>query len=118
MLSVTIGFWLQKKYLNRGVEDPKPVKPKDTDGKSPLPSDDRNNFITENKNKSFQGIPFVICMSMFFMAFYMTAIYLSFRAYREFKGTMEDNLGGPEAMAEYHEKVNMIGYGTIDSNKG
>ena len=62
----------------------------------------RNNFITENKNKSFQGIPFVICMSMFFMAFYMTAIYLSFRAYREFKGTMEDQLGGPDAMAEYH----------------
>ena len=36
---------------------------------------------------------FVVFISMIFLAFYITAIYWSFHAYKEFKGALEDQIG-------------------------
>lgn len=44
---------------------------------------------------------FVIFMSLAFLAFYCVAIFFSFRAYKEFKGVVEDNMESPEAMRKY-----------------
>ena len=52
-------------------------------------------------------------LTLFFMSFYLIAIYYSFKAYREFKGTAEDILGGPEAIRKHNEQINVIAYGTI-----
>ena len=45
---------------------------------------------------------FVIIMSLLFLAFYCVAMFWSFKAYKEFKGVIEDNMGSPEAMHKYN----------------
>jgi hypothetical protein len=40
--------------------------------------------------KLLTELNFVVFISMIFLAFYITAIYWSFKAYKEFKGALED----------------------------
>ena len=96
MLGVTVGFWIQKNYLNKeNINEltDKMTKPITAKGEEQKASGDKNDFITSNKNKKMSGINFVLLLSMFFITFYIVAIYYSFKAYKEFKGTGEDLIG-------------------------
>lgn len=43
--------------------------------------------------KLLSAMNIVIFISMLFLAFYIIAIYWSFKAYKEFKGAMQDTMG-------------------------
>lgn len=108
MLSISLGFWVQKNYLNKKeIVSPKAEK---------KAGDDKYNFITSNKvvnNKYSSQINFIILLSVFFLTFYVIAIYWSFKAYKEFKGNAEDILGGPEVLTEQTKETNIVAYGII-----
>ena len=44
----------------------------------------------------------MVILSLFFLAFYSVAIYYAFKAYKEFKGVIEDNLGR-DGMKKYND---------------
>jgi hypothetical protein len=52
-------------------------------------------------------------MSLVFLAFYSVAIYYSFKAYKEFKGVIEDNLGR-DGMKKYNHSQSLSGYGALN----
>jgi len=99
MLSVSLGFWVQKNYLNREST----LSPENRTSKMEKPgkhdaapdSQDKYKFVTDNKSHKLSGVNFVIILSIFFMSFYVMAMYWSFKAYKEFKGNVEDHMGGP-----------------------
>ena len=55
----------------------------------------------------------VIVLSMAFLAFYSIAIFWTFRAYKEFKGAVEDSMGGPAALRKHDMQQNVIAYGVL-----
>ena len=53
----------------------------------------------------------VLYVNIGFMVFYTVAIYWSFKAYKEFKGVVEDHVGA-DAMKEA-ESQNILAYGDL-----
>ena len=88
------------------------------EGKEDEANSDKYGFITQktpdNKKKGpFSALNIVIFLSMIFLAFYCVAIFWTFRAYREFKGAVEDSMGGPSALRKQDRQQNVIAYGIL-----
>lgn len=100
MLSVSLGLWAQKNFVNR---DETTAKMEKQGNKEEETNTDKYGFITqkspENTKKGpFSALNIVIFLSMLFLAFYCIAIFWTFKAYKEFKGAVEDSMGGPAAL--------------------
>ena len=63
------------------------------------------------KNHRESPLNIVVCINIAFLGFYAIAIFYSFKAYKEFKGIVEDHMGadGLEEM----DSQNIIQYGII-----
>lgn len=48
---------------------------------------------SDGMGKILTELNFVVFISMVFLVFYIIAIYWSFKAYKEFKGALEDQIG-------------------------
>lgn len=114
MLATSLGFWFQKNYHN----DDTGAKELENTGSYAFIS---NSTLTQKASKMEKPahkaitINIVVILSVFFMCFYSVAIFFSFHAYREFKGVIEDNIGGPAALKQYDSQQNPLGYGFIPS---
>ena len=62
-----------------------------------------------------KSVNIVLYVNIAFMVFYCVAIFWSFRAYKEFKGVVEDNVGA-DAMKEA-ESQNILAYGDLTNKK-
>ena len=100
-------------------------KPEDSKKKAAEDADeaskDKYSFLTSDSaakksSNPFSAMNFVIIMSLFFLAFYCIAVYWSFKAYREFKGVVEEGLGSPEAMRKYNQQQSLGGYGLLNQD--
>jgi len=56
----------------------------------------------------------VIVISMLFLAFYIVAIFWSLKAYKEFKGALEDEIGADQ-LRLLNKQQNVIAYGLINN---
>ena len=56
----------------------------------------------------------VIVISMLFLAFYIVAIFWSLKAYKEFKGALEDEIGADQLQL-LNKQQNVIAYGLINN---
>ena len=65
-----------------------------------------------NKNHQLDARNVVLFINLGILMFYSIAVYYSFQAYREFKGTAEDHIGY-EALKN-DEQQNIIAYGIIN----
>jgi len=114
MLATSLGFWFQKNYHN----DDTGAKELENTGSYAFIS---NSTLTQKASKMEKPahkaitINIVVILSVFFMCFYSVAIFFSFHAYREFKGVIEDNIGGPAALKQYDSQQNPLGYGFLPS---
>merc|ERR1712127_562032 len=110
ILSTSLGFWFQKNYHN----DDTGAKVGENTGSYAFLT---NSTITQKASKMEKPahktitLNIVLIMSVFFIGFYSVAIFFSFKAYREFKGVIEDNIGGPAALKQYDSQQNPLGYG-------
>ena len=90
-IAVSFAFWVQKTYV---IKEPAESTAKNT-----------YSFIYENplakqeaKSGGFAQVNLISAGVLVFLGFYSVAVYLSFRAYKEYKGCLEDFYGGPEQL--------------------